>query len=54
MLEAGALEGGDMLPEVALVKLMWSIANTETVKDAESLLKTPIAGELSVATSVTV
>jgi glutamyl-tRNA(Gln) amidotransferase subunit D len=37
----------DMLPETALVKLMWVLGQTEDRKEAERLLKTNIAGELS-------
>jgi glutamyl-tRNA(Gln) amidotransferase subunit D len=35
----------DMLPETALVKMMWSLGNTETTEDAKRLLKTNVAGE---------
>jgi glutamyl-tRNA(Gln) amidotransferase subunit D len=35
----------DMLPETALVKMMWSLGNTETAEDAKRLLKTNVAGE---------
>jgi glutamyl-tRNA(Gln) amidotransferase subunit D len=34
-----------MLPETALVKMMWSLGNTETAEDARRLLKTNVAGE---------
>jgi glutamyl-tRNA(Gln) amidotransferase subunit D len=54
MLEAGAVEGGDMLPEVALVKLMWSLANTSSMEEAIEMMGRPISGELSSSTPVTV
>ena len=37
MLDAGAIEGEDMLPEVALVKLMWVLANAKVRKMSASL-----------------
>jgi glutamyl-tRNA(Gln) amidotransferase subunit D len=37
----------DMLPETALVKLMWVFGQTQEAKEAEKLLKTNIAGEYS-------
>ncbi len=52
MLDAGAIEGEDMLPEVALVKMMWVLANHPT--EVESLMRTPIAGEISPSTLMTV
>jgi glutamyl-tRNA(Gln) amidotransferase subunit D len=35
----------DMLPETALVKMMWSLGNTGTTEEAKRLLKTNVAGE---------
>jgi len=52
MLDAGAIEGGDMLPEVALVKLMWVLANNS--EEVGSLMKTPLAGEISHSIPITV
>jgi len=52
MLDAGAIEGEDMLPEVALVKMMWVLGNHPT--EAASLMRTPIAGEISPSTPMTV
>jgi glutamyl-tRNA(Gln) amidotransferase subunit D len=37
----------DMLPETALVKLMWTLGQTKDIKEAKELLKTNIVGELS-------
>jgi glutamyl-tRNA(Gln) amidotransferase subunit D len=36
----------DMLPETALVKMMWVLAQTKDTEEAKKLLKTNIAGEL--------
>ncbi len=52
MLDAGAIEGEDMLPEVALVKLMWVLANRPD--EVHSLMKTPLAGEIAFSTPITV
>jgi glutamyl-tRNA(Gln) amidotransferase subunit D len=52
MLNAGAIEGEDMLPEVALVKLMWILANKP--EDVRRLIRSPIAGEISPSTSMIV
>jgi glutamyl-tRNA(Gln) amidotransferase subunit D len=43
LLEAGVIEGEDMLPGTAKVKLMWALANTEDVADA---MARPLAGEI--------
>ncbi len=52
MLNAGAIEGEDMLPEVAFVKLMWILANrSEVVSQA---IRIPLAGEMSPSTPITV
>ena len=47
MLNAGVVTVLDMLPEVAYVKLMWALANAETVEAAKVIMQTPIAGEMS-------
>jgi glutamyl-tRNA(Gln) amidotransferase subunit D len=54
MLDSGAIEGEDMLPEVALVKLMWTVANTKGPEDIRALMKRPLAGEMSFSTPITV
>jgi glutamyl-tRNA(Gln) amidotransferase subunit D len=43
LLEAGVIEAGDTLPGTAKVKLMWALANAESVPEA---METSIAGEL--------
>jgi glutamyl-tRNA(Gln) amidotransferase subunit D len=53
MLEAGALEGGDMLPEVAMVKLMWVLANASSKEEVRMLMEAPLAGEISASTPIT-
>ncbi|MDD2755513.1 MAG: Glu-tRNA(Gln) amidotransferase subunit GatD [Methanothrix sp.] len=54
MLDAGAIEGEDMLPEMALVKLMWTVANAKSQKEIRTLMKRPLAGEISHSTPITV
>jgi glutamyl-tRNA(Gln) amidotransferase subunit D len=53
MLEAGAMEGGDMLPEVAMVKLMWVLANASSKEEVRMLMEAPLAGEISASTPIT-
>jgi glutamyl-tRNA(Gln) amidotransferase subunit D len=43
LLSAGVIEGEDMLPGTATVKLMWAIANTD---DATDTMAEPLAGEI--------
>ncbi|MGB9964854.1 Glu-tRNA(Gln) amidotransferase subunit GatD [Halobacterium hubeiense] len=44
LLDAGVVEGEDMLPGTAKVKLMWALANTESVAET---MRTPLAGEIT-------
>ncbi|WP_262180369.1 Glu-tRNA(Gln) amidotransferase subunit GatD [Haloarcula laminariae] len=43
LLDAGVVEGEDMLPGTAKVKLMWALANSD---DAADTMATPLAGEI--------
>ncbi|AGB36275.1 Glu-tRNA(Gln) amidotransferase subunit GatD [Natronococcus occultus] len=43
LLEAGVIEAGDTLPGTAKVKLMWALANADSVPEA---METSLAGEL--------
>ena len=45
LLEAGVVEGADMLPEVALVKMMWVLGNESNPERAKELLRTNLKGE---------
>jgi len=47
LLAMGVIPVGDMLPETALVKLMWALGQTDNTEEAENLLKTNIAHEIS-------
>jgi glutamyl-tRNA(Gln) amidotransferase subunit D len=43
LLDAGVIEGEDMLPGTAKVKLMWTLAHSESVAET---MRTPLAGEI--------
>jgi glutamyl-tRNA(Gln) amidotransferase subunit D len=47
LLEMGVIPLSDMIPETALVKVMWVLANTSTVESAKSLMQENIAHEIS-------
>ncbi len=47
LLDIGVLPLGDMLPETAVVKLMWVLGQTRDVKNAKRLLTKNIANEFS-------
>jgi len=47
LLALGVTPLDDMLPETALVKLMWVFGQTKDTEEAKKLLKTNIAGEFS-------
>ncbi|MCZ7381903.1 MAG: Glu-tRNA(Gln) amidotransferase subunit GatD [Candidatus Methanoperedens sp.] len=53
MLKAGATEGEDMLSEVALVKLMWVLGQTQDIENVKKLMRTNIAGEITRSTCIT-
>jgi glutamyl-tRNA(Gln) amidotransferase subunit D len=45
LLSAGVIEGGDMLPEVALVKMMWVLGSEMDKEKAAGLMKMDLRGE---------
>lgn len=47
LLDAGVIEGEDLLPEVALVKLMWVLGQGHGPSEAAALMKENLVGELS-------
>ncbi|MEM3698183.1 MAG: Glu-tRNA(Gln) amidotransferase subunit GatD, partial [Candidatus Bathyarchaeia archaeon] len=51
LLALGVIPLEDMLPETALVKLMWTLAQTQNPEEAKTLLKTNIAGEITPRTT---
>jgi glutamyl-tRNA(Gln) amidotransferase subunit D len=46
LLNAGVIEGEDMLPEAAMVKLMWVLANESDPDRVAELMRTNLRGEL--------
>ncbi len=47
LLGSGVIPLGDMLPETALVKLMWSLAHAEDVEGVKKLMLTNMVGEFN-------
>ncbi len=47
LIRAGIIEGEDMLPETALVKLMWVLGQTTDMNEVQALMQKNIAGEIS-------
>lgn len=47
LLNIGVIEGEDMLPEVALVKLMWVLANAPTPEKVREMMQNNLAGEMN-------
>ena len=47
LLDAGVIEGGDMLAEAALVKMMWVLGNEPDREKAAILMQTDLKGECS-------
>jgi glutamyl-tRNA(Gln) amidotransferase subunit D len=45
LLNAGVIEGGDMLPEATLVKLMWVLGNEQDRKKAAAMMQSDLKGE---------
>ncbi len=50
LLKAGVIEGEDMLPEVALIKVMWLLGNYD-LEEAKTLVKKNLVGEIEPRTS---
>ncbi len=51
LLALGVIPGEDMLPETALVKLMWVLAKTRNMSEVRELMLTNIAGEINPRTT---
>jgi glutamyl-tRNA(Gln) amidotransferase subunit D len=47
LLKAGAIEGQDMTPETAYVKLMWVLGHTREPAEVARAMATNVAGELN-------
>jgi len=47
LLSAGVIPGEDMLPETALVKLMWALGRTDDPEKVREIMITDLRGEIS-------
>jgi glutamyl-tRNA(Gln) amidotransferase subunit D len=47
LLSAGVIPGEDMLPETAMVKLMWALANSSDPEGTKDLMANNLRGEMS-------
>ena len=47
LINAGVIEGQDMLAETALVKLMWALGQTQDKAEIRRMMQTDIAGEIN-------
>jgi glutamyl-tRNA(Gln) amidotransferase subunit D len=47
LLNAGVIPGEDMLPETALVKLMWALSNSRSPDELRSMMVSNLKGEIS-------
>src|SRR5690606_36108451 len=47
ILKAGAIEGEDILPETALVKLMWVLGQSDEYNKAIGMLRENLSGEIT-------
>lgn len=46
MQQAGAITVKDMLPETALVKMMWALANSKNAEEAKKMMTIPLSEEM--------
>lgn len=46
LISAGVISAGDMLPETAFVKLIWTLGQTDNQKEVQKIMQTNIAGEI--------
>jgi glutamyl-tRNA(Gln) amidotransferase subunit D len=53
LLDLGVVSCEDMLPETALVKLMWALGNSKDIESAKKLLLASIAGEIDMRSEET-
>lgn len=50
ILKAGAIEAEDIMSEVALVKLMWVLGQTQDIENVKAMMRRNIAGEMTRST----
>jgi glutamyl-tRNA(Gln) amidotransferase subunit D len=47
LMERGVVPAGNMLPEVAYVKLCWALGHTRDLDEVRRIMLTPVAGEIT-------
>ncbi len=47
LIKAGVINGKDMLPEVAMVKLMWVLGHESEMENIRKIMETNVAGEIN-------
>lgn len=52
LINTNVISGGDMTPEVAYIKLCWTLGQTDNLEEVENIMKTNIAGEFSEKSSI--
>ena len=50
LLKAGVVPLEDMLPETALAKLMWALANCKSADETKTVMQENLAGEMTART----
>lgn len=51
LVEAGAISARDMLPETAYVKLIWTLGQTDDLREVEKIMQSNLKGEIEEKTS---
>ncbi|MGZ7095475.1 MAG: Glu-tRNA(Gln) amidotransferase subunit GatD, partial [Methanobacterium sp.] len=46
LISAGVISAGDMLPETAFVKLIWTLGQTDDLNEIRRIMQTNVAGEI--------
>ncbi|MGF7117647.1 Glu-tRNA(Gln) amidotransferase subunit GatD [Methanobacterium oryzae] len=46
LISAGVISAGDMLPETAFVKLIWTLGQTDKLNEVQNIMQTNMAGEI--------
>lgn len=46
LISAGVISAGDMMPETAFVKLIWTLGQTDDLNEVKNIMQTNIAGEI--------
>ncbi|MDI6645084.1 MAG: Glu-tRNA(Gln) amidotransferase subunit GatD [Methanobacteriaceae archaeon] len=52
LINAGVISAGDMMPETAYVKLIWTLGQTDDLDEVKTIMQTNIAGEIQEKSSM--